>query len=154
MWVLIPSSTQESSLHNPSISARCPHCGRTPGIREALSAIHTFLRIVPIAQVITGWRFLALTTYVAGLLLVDHGAAALRVNRYLPDINHDQLTRLLHQCDLPALSMANLRLMARELTRVLGALVWITDDVIVLKQANRTLAWAKRLWCLAGRHYV
>ncbi len=141
-------------MPDPSISARCPHCGRAPGIREALSAIHSFLRTMPIAQVITGWRFLALTAYLAGLLLVDHGAAALRVSRYLPDVSHDQLTRLLHQRDLPALIMASLRLLARKLTRLLGSPVWIIDDVIVPKPASRTLAWAKGLWCPAERRYV
>jgi hypothetical protein len=141
-------------MHDPSISGRCPHCGRAPGIREALTAIHTILRALPIAQVLSGWRFLALTAYVAGVLLVDHGASALRSSRYLPGVSHDQLTRLLGERDLPALIMASLRLLARQLTRVLGPPVWIIDDVIVPKPAARTLAWAKGLWCPAERRYV
>ena len=154
MWVLIPSDTQEASLPDPTISGRCPHCGRGPGIQQALRAISSILRSLPVAQLITGWRFLALTAYIAGLLLVDHGAALLRVSRYLPNVSHDQLSRLLHQSDLPALLMASLRLLAVMLTEVLGPPVWIIDDVIVPKPASRTLAWAKGLWCPAERRYV
>jgi DDE superfamily endonuclease len=154
MWVLMRSDTQESSVPDPNISERCPHCGRGPGIREALAAIQAILRALPIAQVITGWRTLALTAYVAGLLLVDHGAAALRLSRYLPAVSQDQLTRLLGERDLPALIMAALRLLALRLSGVLGPPVWIVDDVIVAKPASRTLAWAKGLWCPAERRYV
>ena len=141
-------------MHDPSISGRCPHCGRSPGIREVLAAISAILRIVLVAQVLQGWRLLAVTTYVAGLILVDQGASLLRVSRYLPGAGHDQLTRLLGLRDLPALLMAALRHLIRTLTRILGPPVWIIDDVIVPKPASATLAWAKGLWCPAERRYV
>src|SRR4051812_15825286 len=102
-------------MHDPSISGRCPHCGRSPGIREVLAAISAILRIVLVAQVLQGWRLLAVTTYVAGLILVDQGASLLRVSRYLPGAGHDQLTRLLGLPDLPALLMAALRHLIRTL---------------------------------------
>jgi hypothetical protein len=141
-------------MGHPTIAGRCPHCGRGPGVREALAAIRTILLALPIAHLITGWRLLALTYSVAGLLLVERGAWALRVSRYLPGARHDQLTRLLGERDLPALVMAGLRLLALTLLRVLGPPVWIVDDVIVPKPASATLAWAKGLWCPAERRYV
>ena len=95
-------------MYDPSISGRCPHCGRSPGIREALAAISAILHTLPVAQVLRGWRLVAVTTYVAGLILVDHGASLLRVSRYLPGASHDQLSRLLGHRDLPALLMAAL----------------------------------------------
>jgi len=141
-------------MHDRSISGRCPHCGRGPGIREALAAIRAILQCLPMAQVLCGWRMLAVSTYVAGLILVDHGASLLRVSRYLPGASHDQLTRLLGERDLPALVMAALRLLVLTLSRVLGPPVWILDDVIVPKPASATLAWAKGLWCPAEQRYV
>ena len=95
-------------MHHPTISGRCPHCQRGPGIRETLDAIRPILHTLLIDQVISGWRLLAVTTYVAGLLLVDQGASLLRICRYLPNASHDQLTRLLGQRDLPGLLMAAL----------------------------------------------
>lgn len=141
-------------MHHPTISGQCPHCRRGPGIRETLAAIRAILHTLLISQVISGWRLLALTTYVSGLLLVDQGASLLRICRYLPDASHDQLTRLLGQRDLPALLMAALRLVAHALCRQLGAPVWIVDDVIVPKPSSITLPWAKGLWCPAEQRYV
>ncbi|MFL5802151.1 MAG: hypothetical protein ACJ8CR_10475 [Roseiflexaceae bacterium] len=138
-------------MHDPSISGRCPQCGRSPGIREVLAAISAILRTVLVAQVLQGWRLLAITTYVAGLILVEKGASLLRVSRYLPGASQDQLSRLLGLPDLPALLLAALRQVVRTLTRILGPPVWISDDVIVPKPASATLAWAKSLWCPAER---
>ena len=128
----------------------CPHCGRGPGLREARAAIDAVLASLPIAQVVDGWRYLALTHYIAALLLVERGAACARAARALPGVSHDRLTRLLGERSLPTLLMACLR----ELARPLGPAVWIIDDVIVPKPASRTLAWAKGLWCPAERRYV
>jgi len=141
-------------MHHATISGRCPHCQRDPGIRETLAAIRAILHTLLIDQVLSGWRLLAVTTYVSGLLLVDHGASILRICRYLPDASHDQLTRLLGQRELPALLMAALRLVAFALCRQLGAPVWIVDDVIVPKPSSIRLPWAKGLWCPAERRYV
>jgi len=141
-------------MPDPIIFGRCPHCQRGPGIREALEAIRAILQTVLVAQVLTGWRLLAVTTYVAGLILVDHGASLLRLSRYLPGASHDQLTRLLGERDLPALLMAALRSLARALGHILGSPVWILDDVIVPKPASATLAWAKGLWCPSEQRYV
>ena len=141
-------------MHDPNISGRCPHCGRGPGVREAWAAIRTILLALPSAQVLSGWRLLAVTTYVAGLILVDHGASLLRVSRYLPGASHDQLTRLLGERDLPALLMAALRHLVLTLTRILGPPIWIIDDVIVPKAASAKLAWAKGLWCPSEQRYV
>lgn len=140
-------------LH-PTISGRCPHCQRGPGIHETLVAIRAILHTLLISQVISSWRLLAVTTYVSGLILVDQGASLLRISRYLPDASHDQLSRLLGQRDLPALLMAALRLVAFALCRQLGAPVWIIDDVIVPKPSSIKLPWAKGLWCPAERRYV
>ncbi len=137
-----------------TIFGRCPHCQRGPGIRDALEAIRAILQTILVDQVLSGWRLLAVTTYIAGLILVDHGASLLRISRYLLGASHDQLTRLLGQRDLPALLMATLRALARALTHLLGAPVWIIDDVIVPKPASKTLAWAKGLWCPSERRYV
>jgi DDE superfamily endonuclease len=141
-------------MPNTTTFSCCPHCGRGPGIREALDAIRATLQTVLVAQVLTGWRLLAVPTYVAGLILVDQGASLLRVGRYLPRASHDQLTRLLGERDLSALLMATLRALARALTHVLGAPVWIVVDVIVPKPASKTLAWAKGLWCPSEQRYV
>ena len=141
-------------MHDPNISGRCPQCGRGPGVREAWAAIRTILLALPSAQVLSGWRLLAVTTYVAGLILVDHGASLLRVSRYLPGASHDQLTRLLGERDLPALLMAALRHLVLTLTRILGPPIWIIDDVIVPKAASAKLAWAKGLWCPSEQRYV
>ena len=119
-------------------------------MREARAAIDAALATLPIAQVVDGWRYLALTHYIAALLLVERGAACTRAARALPEVSHDRLTRLLGERSLPALLMACLRAVARPL----GAAVWIIDDVIVPKPASRTLAWAKGLWCPAERRYV
>ena len=51
----------------------CPHCGRGPGLREARAAIDAVLARLPLAQVVDGWRYLALTHYIAALLLVERG---------------------------------------------------------------------------------
>ena len=128
----------------------CPHCGRGPGLREVRAALNAALATLPVAQVVTGWRFLALTHYIAALLVVERGAALARAGRALPGVSHDRLTRLLGERSLPALLMACLRAVARPL----GPAVWIIDDVIVPKPASRTLAWAKGLWCPAQRRYV
>jgi hypothetical protein len=141
-------------MHDPTIFGCCPHCGRGPGIREALDAIRAVLQTILLDQVLTGWRLLAVTTYVAGVILVDHGASLLRLSRYLPGASHAQLTRLLGERDLPALLMAALRHLARALSHILGPPVWIIDDVIVPKPASATLAWAKGLWCPSEQRYV
>jgi hypothetical protein len=80
-------------MAHPTIAASCPHCGRGPGIQTALTAIIQTLRALAFDQLLTGWRWLALTAAVAGLLLVQHGASALRVARAIPGVSHDQLTR-------------------------------------------------------------
>lgn len=135
---------------HPTIAGVCPHCGRGPGIREALVTITHALRLLALDQVLRGWRFLALCHAVAGLILVTHGASAVRVARAIPQVSHNRLTRLLGQADVPQLLMAALRQIARRLPPA----VWIIDDVIVPKPAMRTLAWAKSLWCPAQRRYV
>ena len=84
----------------------CPHCGRGPGVREARAAIDAALATLPIAQVLEGWRYLALTHYIAALLLVERGAACARAARAVPGGSHDRLTRLLGERSLPALLMA------------------------------------------------
>jgi hypothetical protein len=137
-------------MDQPTIAGSCPHCGRGPGLREARAAIAAALATLPIAQVVDGWRYLALTHYIAALLLVERGAACTRAARALPGVSHDRLTRLLGERSLPALLMACLRAVARPL----GPAVWIIDDVIVPKPACKTLAWAKGLWCPAERRYV
>jgi hypothetical protein len=137
-------------MAHPTIPAPCPHCGHEPGIRAALSAIIQTLRAMAFDHVLTGWRWLALGSAVAGLLLVQHGASAVRVARAIPGVSHDHLTRLLGDRDLPTCLMAGLRQLANAL--VPG--VWIIDDVIVPKPAMRTLAWAKGLWCPAEKRYV
>jgi hypothetical protein len=95
-------------------------------------------------------RFLALGYAIAGLVLVQHGASAVRVARAIPGVSHDHLTRLLGERDLPTRLMAGLR----QLAAALGPAVWIVEDVIVPKSAMRTLAWAKGLWCPAEQRYV
>jgi len=137
-------------MAHPIIPASCPHCGRAPGIHASLTAITATLRAMAFDQILTGWRFLALTYAIAGLVLVQHGAKALRVARAIPGVSHDQLTRLLGDRDLPTRLMAGLR----QLATALGPAVWIVDDVIVPKSAMRTLAWAKGLWCPAQQRYV
>ena len=141
-------------MHYPTISGRCPHCQRGPGIRETLDAIRAILQTLLVSQLLSGWRLLAVTTYVSGLLLVDQGASILRICRYLPDASHDQLTRLLGLRELPALLMSTLRLVAFALCRQLGAPVWIIDDVIVPKPSSIKLPWAKGLWCPSEQRYV
>jgi len=108
------------------------------------------LRALAFDQLLTGWRFLALCSAVAGLLVVEHGASAVRVARAIPGVSHDQVTRLLQERDLSTRLMARLRQLATRL----GPAVWIVDDVIVPKPAMRTLAWAKGLWCPAEKRYV
>jgi hypothetical protein len=108
------------------------------------------LRVLTLDRVLSGWRFLALCHAIAGLILVEQGAAALRVARAIPGVSHDRLTRLLGQRDIPQLLMATLRQIALRLPPA----VWIIDDVIVPKPAMRRLAWAKSLWCPAERRYV
>jgi hypothetical protein len=77
-------------MPNPSTFGCCPHCGRGPGIREALDAIRATLQTVLVAQVLTGWRLSVVTTYVAGVVLVDHetitnrGLSALLITDALP----------------------------------------------------------------------
>jgi hypothetical protein len=137
-------------MPHPTIPGTCPHCGRAPGVLQALAAITSALRALALDQLLTGWRFLALCQAVAGLILVEHGAAATRVARAIPGVSHDRLTRLLGQCHIPQLLMAALRRIALRLPPA----VWIIDDVIVPKPALRTLAWAKSLWCPAERRYV
>ncbi len=110
-------------MEQPTIAGVCPHCGRGPGVREARSAIDTALATLPIAQVVAGWRYLALTHYIAAVLLVERGAACARAARTLPGVSHDRLTRLLGERSLPALLMACLRAAAR----ALGPAVWIID---------------------------
>lgn len=141
-------------MHNPSTSGRCPHCGRGPGIQETLTAIRATLLSLPLAQFLSGWRYLAVSTYIAGLILVERGASLLRISRYLSGASHDQLSRLLAQADLPGLLMAALRHLVFRLIPVLGPPVWIIDDVIVPKPASLKLAWAKGLWCPAQQPYV
>jgi hypothetical protein len=135
---------------HPTIPVSCPHCGRGPGSRAVLTVIMQSLRAMALDQVLTGWRWLALGYAVAGLLVVQHGASAVRVARALPGVSHDHLTRLLGDHDLPTRLMATLR----QLASALGPAVWIIDDVIVPKPAMRTLAWAKGLWCPAEKRYV
>ena len=137
-------------MAHPTIPGSCPHCGRGPGIGAALAAIMQTLRAMALDQVLTGWRWLALGHAVAGLLLVQHGASALRVARSIPGVSHDRLTRLLGERDLAQVLMASLR----QLAQALDPAVWIIDDVIVPKPAMRTLAWAKGLWCPAEQRYV
>ena len=133
-----------------TIPAPCPHCGRGPGIHAALLAIMQMLRVLAMDQVLTGWRWVALCHAIAGLVLVQHGASALRVGRAIPGVSHDQLTRLLGERDLPTRLLAGLR----QFAAALGPAVWIIDDVIVPKPAMRALAWAKGLWCPAEQRYV
>src|SRR5829696_5240827 len=128
-------------MADPTILRPCPHCGCRPGIHAALTAIIHTLRAMAFDQVLTGWRWLALCHAIAGLLLVHHGAAAVRVARALPGVSHDRLTRLLGDRDVPTRLMAGLR----QLAQALGPAIWIIDDVIVPKSAMRTLAWAKGL---------
>ena len=137
-------------MRHPTIAAPCPHCGRGPSIYAVLTTIRQTLRAMAFDQVLTGWRWLALSYAVAGLILVQHGASAVRVARSIPGVSHDRLTRLLGESDLPTHLMAALR----HLAAALGPAVWIIDDVIVPKEAMRTLAWAKGLWCPAERRYV
>ncbi len=137
-------------MAHPTIPVPCPHCGRGPGIRVVLTVIMQSLQAMALDQVLTGWRWLALCYAIAGLLVVQHGASAVRVARALPGVSHDHLTRLLGDRDLPTRLMATLRQLA---TRLEPA-VWIIDDVIVPKPAMRTLAWAKGLWCPAEKRYV
>jgi DDE superfamily endonuclease len=137
-------------MAHPTIPVSCPHCGRGPGICAALTVIMHALRAMAFDQVLSGWRWLALCSAIAGLLLVQHGASAVRVARALPGISHDHLTRLLGDHDLPSSLMTTLRHLATRL----GPGVWIIDDVIVPKPAMRTLAWAKGLWCPAEKRYV
>jgi hypothetical protein len=125
-----------------TIAGTCPHCGRGPGIREALLAISSALRALALDQMLSGWRFLALCHAVAGLILVEHGAAAVRVARAIPGVSHDRLTRLLGQRHIPQLLMTALRQIAQHLPPA----IWVIDNVIVPKPAMRTLAWAKSLW--------
>lgn len=141
-------------MHHPTISGRCPHCQRGPGIRETLAAIRAILHTLLIDQVLSDWRLFAVTTYVSGLILVDQGASILRICRYLPTASHDQLTRLLGQRDLPTLLMAALRGLAHALARRLGAPIWILDDVIIPKPSSLKLPWAKGLWCPSEQRYV
>ncbi len=137
-------------MAHPTTSDLCPHCGRGPSSRDALGAIIQTLRAMALDQVLTGWRWLALCHAIAGLLLVQHGAAAVRVARALPGVSHDRLTRLLGERDVPTRLMAGLR----QLAQAWGPAIWIIDDVIVPKPAMRTLAWAKGLWCPAEQRYV
>lgn len=137
-------------MAHPIIPASCPHCGRGPGIHAVLTAIMQILRTMAFDQVLSGWRWLALGYAIAGLVVVQHGASAVRVARAIPGVSHDQLTRLLGDRDLPTRLMATLR----HLASTLGPAVWIIDDVIVPKPAMRTLAWAKGLWCPAEQRYV
>jgi len=137
-------------MRHPTIPGPCPHCGRSPGIGAALAAITETLRAMALDQVLTGWRWLALGHAVAGLLLVQHGASALRVARSIPGVSHDRLTRLWGERDLAQLLMRGLR----QLAQTLDPAAWIIDDVIVPKPAMRTLAWAKGLWCPAEQRYV
>lgn len=137
-------------MRHPTIAAPCPHCGRGPGIHAVLATIMQTLRAMAVDQVASGWCWLALSYAVAGLILVQHGASALRVARSIPGVSHDHLTRLLRNRDLPTYLMAGLR----HLAAALGPAVWIIDDVIVPKPAMCTLAWAKGLWCPAERRYV
>jgi DDE superfamily endonuclease len=137
-------------MAHPTIPLSCPHCGRGPGSRAVLTVIMQSLRAMALDQVLTGWRWLALGYAVAGLLVVQHGASAVRVARALPGVSHDHLTRLLGDRDLPTRLLAALR----QLARPCGPAVWIIDDVIVPKPAMRTLAWAKGLWCPAEKRYV
>jgi len=137
-------------MADPTILRPCPHCGCRPGIHAALTAIIHTLRAMAFDQMLTGWRWLALCHAIAGLLLVHHGAAAVRVARALPGVSHDRLTRLLGDRDVPTRLMAGLR----QLAQALGPAIWIIDDVIVPKSAMRTLAWAKGLWCPAEQRYV
>src|SRR5258705_10307986 len=122
--VFTPNRTLETPMAHPTIAGPCPHCGRGPAIHDAVLAIHTALHALALDQVLRGWRFLALCQAVAGLILVEHGAAALRVARALPNVSHDRLTRLLGQRDLPYLLMAALRQIAQRLPPP----VWIIDD--------------------------
>jgi len=137
-------------MPHPTTPGLCPHCGRGPGIREALATIIQTLQAMAFDQILTGWRWLALCHAIAGLVLVAHGASAVRVARAIPGVSHDRLTRLLGERDVPTRLMAGLR----QLAQALGPAVWIIDDVIVPKPAMRTLAWAKGLWCPAEQRYV
>jgi hypothetical protein len=148
--VFKPTRTPEAPMPYPTIPGTCPHCGRAPGIRQALAVITAALHVLALERVLSGWRFLALCHAVAGLILVEHGAAATRVARAIPGVSHDRLTRLLGQRDIPQLLVAALRQIASRLPPA----IWIIDDVIVPKPALRTLAWAKSLWCPADRRYV
>ena len=100
-------------MADPTLLWPCPHCGGRPGIHAALTAIIQTLRAMAFDQVLTGWRWLALCHAIAGLLLVHHGAAAVRVARALPGVSHDRLTRLLGERDVPTRLMAGLRQLAR-----------------------------------------
>lgn len=137
-------------MTHPTIPVPCPHCGRGPSSRDALITIIQTLRAMALDQLLSGWRWLALGHAIAGLLLIHHGASALRVARALPTVSHDRLTRLLGERDLATRLMASLR----QLAQLLGPAIWIIDDVIVPKPAMRTLAWAKGLWCPAEQRYV
>ena len=61
-------------MAHPTIPVSCPHCGRRPGIHAVLTAIIQTLRAMAFDQVLTGWRWLAFCSAIAGLLLVQHGA--------------------------------------------------------------------------------
>src|SRR5205085_11988117 len=118
--------TCAAPMAHPTTSDLCPHCGRGPSSRDALVAIIQTLRAMALDQVLTGWRWLALCHAIAGLVLVQHGASAVRVARALPGVRHDRLTRLLGERDVPTRLMAGLR----QLAQALGPAIWIIDDVI------------------------
>jgi hypothetical protein len=103
-----------------------------------------------IQRIFTSWLGSAIAHYIFGLILVEHGASCLRSSRYLPDVSHDRLHRLLSVRHLAAWLMLLLRCLAASLPPA----VWIIDDVIVPKPASQTLAWAKSLWCPAEQRYV
>jgi hypothetical protein len=58
-------------MAHPTIPVSCPHCGRGPGICAVLTVVMQSLRAMAFDQVLTGWRWLALCTAVAGLLVVQ-----------------------------------------------------------------------------------
>ena len=137
-------------MTHPTIPTVCPHCGRRPGVREVMAALTDTLADLHLQRIFTSWLGPAIAHYIMGVILVEHGASSLRLSRYLPDVSHDRLSRLLSIGFLAHWLMLILRCLAASLPPA----VWIIDDVIVPKPAAKSLAWAKSLWCPAEQRYV
>ncbi len=80
-------------MAHPTIPAPGPPCGPGPGIHAALTAIMQTRRAMAMDQGLTGGRWLALGHALAGVVVVQHGASAVRVGRAISGGSHDRLTR-------------------------------------------------------------